>query len=177
MAMQLQKRLSLLATLGLLFTSPLSATESQDAALTQAAVFEKIKKLEGYYLEDEVPENAAKVTYELWSRDTAVMEIWQMPTKREFTVFHMDGDKLVATHYCGNRIQVTMDLVWPAQNDTYEFKARYVSNHAGPDAPYNSGFSYRFLEDGNIWRNEAWTTAGKTNEGALTLVKQAVDDS
>lgn len=147
-------------------------SDHNQRSLTQADIFEKIKLLKGSYLEDEVPEDAARVTYEHWSRDSAVMEAWEMPTKREFTIFHMDNEKLVATHYCGGNIQVTLDLVWPAQNDTYEFRARYVSNHASSDAPYNSGFSYKFQDDGDIWRNEYWITAGETSESALTLVKQ-----
>ena len=167
------KSIAIIAAIGMATAAPAQASNTATAPESQAEVFEQFKALEGRYLEDAEPESQAKVEYQLWSRDTAVMEIWNMPTKREFTVFHMDGDKLVATHYCGNRIQVTMDMVWPAEDGEYKFKARYVSNHASPDAPYNSGFSYRFHANGNVWRNEQWTTAGKMVEGDQMLIRQA----
>lgn len=159
-----------------LFGLTLASAAHGQAPESQQEVFDQLSALEGAYEEQGAePEATAKVDYQQWSRGSAIVETWQMPTKREFTVFHMDNDKLVATHYCGAKIQITMDLVWPIEDDVIAFKPRYLSNLSSPDAAYNSGFGYKINEDGTIWRNEFWTVEGKESESSLTL--EPVDDA
>jgi len=161
-------------------SAPVSADDDLAASvetsqITQRDIFERFQQLSGSYVENPAAgqeDNVAEVEYALWSRDSAVVESWTMPTKREMTVFHMDNEQLVATHYCGAGIQVTMHLEWPMQDDELIFKARYVSNHSNPDAAFNSGFGYRFMPNGDIVRSEVWTTAGEDSHSSITLERQ-----
>ena len=138
--------------------------------------FARFRQLVGHFRTVEEPEDAARVVYELWSRDTALMEQWHMADgTKEFTVFSMDGDDFIATHFCAIGVQSTMQLQMPVTNGRYEFKIVAARNLPNPGAMHNSGFSYTFHDDGSITRREYWTKKGEISESLLEIVREETD--
>ena len=143
----------------------IGARKVQDQNHDAQWAFDKLRALAGVYRTAEEPTKAARIEYELWSKDSAVVEKWLMASgSREFTVFYMDGEELLATHYCAIGVQSTMRLKTPVENQTCEFDVIATTNLTSQASAHNSGFDYRFNVDGSIDRREVWTKNGKQTE-------------
>lgn len=99
----------------LVFALTLAASSTSFAAPPDAnAAFAQLKSLEGRWVGHvQKPDGpAAEVTYRNISGGTAVMEVLFPGTPHEMTsIYHLDGDQLVMTHYCAMGNQPRMKLV------------------------------------------------------------------
>ncbi|MFK8015988.1 MAG: hypothetical protein AB8G17_11180 [Gammaproteobacteria bacterium] len=144
--------------------------------IEHSAVFDKMKALVGEYQEVADADESARVSYQLISNGSALTETWNMASgKKELTVFHMDQDELVATHYCAANIQSTMALSSLSEDGVYNFRLRSISNLPSAESPHNSGFGYRFSDDKEIFRNEIWSRAGEESVSDLMLARLPED--
>lgn len=70
------------------------------ADLSARGVFEQLKSLAGQWRSAD-PARPTRVTIEAIANGSSLVETWTMsPTRRSMTVYTMDGDRLLATHYC-----------------------------------------------------------------------------
>ncbi|MEX0342577.1 MAG: hypothetical protein AB3N06_08320, partial [Erythrobacter sp.] len=77
--------------------NPLSAGIATDD--TPADPFELIADLEGRWQVAETP--ALEIVFEQTARGTTIVERWETASGlHSMTVYHRDGDAVVATHYC-----------------------------------------------------------------------------
>lgn len=94
------------------FTLCLVAIVAGSAAFasdTAAAGLDKIKRLAGEWQGKDQDGQPATVSYELTSGGTAVMERLTPGTNPTMvTIYHLDGDKLMLTHYCARNNQPRM---------------------------------------------------------------------
>jgi hypothetical protein len=95
----------------------LAAADADAApAFTPKAAFEKLKGLAGEWRGKATHGEASsdtRVTYRVIGAGSAVLESLFPGTAHEMlTVYYLDGDKLVLTHYCasGNQPHMTLDL-------------------------------------------------------------------
>lgn len=133
-------------------------------------VFEDFKKLVGTYTKKKGADGG-RIYYRLIANNSALLEEWKSASGREeLTIFHMNNDDLMATHYCAANIQSTMKLVWPPQGRKLEFKLHSVSNLKTPESPHNSGFAYEFTEDGKIYRDEYWMKNSVQEHSSQVLI-------
>lgn len=93
------------------------ATDKQEK--NAAAAFNKLKTLAGTW---EAASKRGKITssYEVISNGSAVTERINVPGEGEMlTVYHLDGDRLVLTHYCtaGNQPHMQAEAYDPASNE------------------------------------------------------------
>ena len=90
------------------------------------ADFDRLKSLKGMWqgtVDHGEGPMSATVTYEVTAGDSAVVETLFLGTEREMvTVYHMDGDQLVMTHYCMLGNQPMMGAQESAPLDTIEFQ-------------------------------------------------------
>jgi hypothetical protein len=87
--------------------APVSALAGEGAD----AVFEQMKGLAGTW-DAETPNGPATINYRVGSAGSVVIEELFPGTDHEMmTVYHLDGDELVATHYCaaGNQPRFKLD--------------------------------------------------------------------
>src|SRR5436190_790475 len=75
------------------------AGDAKPAAKSPA--LEKIKALAGDWVLAEKPNDPPYCTYRVVSGGTAVMEDLMPDGENMITMYHLDGDALVMTHYCG----------------------------------------------------------------------------
>jgi hypothetical protein len=92
------------------------ATGKQDNGA--AAAFAKIKSLAGNW-EAETEKGKVTSSYEVVSNGSAVLEKINVPGESEMvTVYHLDGSRLVLTHYCtaGNQPRMQAEAYDPESN-------------------------------------------------------------
>lgn len=114
------------------------AADSDAAASPARAAFERLKALEGTWTGTGMGGSDVVIEYEVVGGGSALVEHFRMPEMPDHTmvtVYHLDGDEMVLTHYCGAGNQPTMrargDGISPEE---LRFELTGVTNLASPDA-------------------------------------------
>ena len=145
----------LLAVL-LLGTPPVQADDRAD--------FEAMKDWVGTWQPADKPDSAMRITFELTAGDTVLTETWRSPTHRSMTVYHLDGDTLLATHYCPQGNQPRLARV-PSADGTLRFEFRDGSNVDVPGGHHEALLTLR-VDDGVLTRGETYAENGKPFDAA-----------
>ena len=112
------------ALLGLLLAGSLAG-----GGVDGKAALERLKTLAGTWRGHVVTENGppATVVYSVTAAGTAVTEALFPGTSHEMlTVYHLEGDDLVLTHYCAMGNQPRMKLAGSAGSDPVELRFDFV---------------------------------------------------
>ncbi len=101
------------------------------------ASFEQLKALDGEWESvDEKGQKSVAAVFKTTAAGSAVREIMFPGATHEMTnMYHLDGDSLVATHYCAAGNQPRMRCARPA-GGVYMFNTADVTNLKSPDTEY-----------------------------------------
>jgi hypothetical protein len=148
------------ATLALTF-APADASAKQ--------TFDRLKKLAGTW-EGKAGHGAeaqtAKVVYKVTGAGSALMETQFPGSPHEMvTIYHLDGDKLMLTHYCAAQNQPRMRLVAGADPTRLRFDFVGGTNMKPADAHMHS-LTLRLLDDDHIVSEWAFYANGKPGDVA-----------
>lgn len=151
-----------------LLVSP-AALSADDAAdiLTPLQQFEQIREWEGRWQVAETP--ALSIVFEKTARGTAMVERWETKAGlHSMTIYHMDGDTLLATHYCPQGNQPRLES-HGGDRDEIRFAFRDVTDlDEGESHTHDLWFTPR--PDGTIVRYEVYKGAeGLQPPGNYTL--------
>ena len=146
-------KLALLAVTLTAIPVPSLASEAEDI-VTPAQQFALIQSWEGRWQVAET--TALSIVFEKTARGTAMIERWETSAGlHSMTVYHMDGERLVATHYCpqgnqprlesrgGNGDEVRFAFVDVTGLDDGESHAHDLWFRPGPDATVRRFEVYR----------------------------------
>ena len=110
------------------------------------------------------------LTYRLTADGSVLMEEFR-PAKGAamMTMFSVDGDHLIATHYCsaGNQPQMTTDAINEPQSKILVFSLVRVTGMATPEDWHNTGLEV-LLEDKDHF-TQKWTFLYKGKTGTTTF--------
>ncbi len=126
------------------------------------AAFAKLKTLVGTW-EAESSKGKAVSTYELVANGTALVEHIQVPGESEMlTVYHLDGDHLVLTHYCtaGNQPEMQAEAYDPASNQL-RFDFLRAGNLLDKNAGHMHSAVLKFTSDNSFTANWSFQEGGK----------------
>ena len=142
-------------------TALAASPKSENAA--GPAAYARLKTLVGEW-EADTDMGKAHVTYELIAGGTSLVEresADKMPAM--LTVYHLDGDRLLLTHYCmaGNQPRMQARAFNP---DTGEVDFRFLdaTNLATPDAGHMHNVTLRFSTTTTSRRSGSSTKMGST---------------
>ena len=124
------------------------ANSKSDASGSAAAAFSRLKTLVGEW-EADSQMGKVHVSYELVAGGTALLEREssdKMPVM--LTIYHVDGDRLLLTHYCMAGNQPRMQAK-PFDSATGELEFRFldVTNLANPGAGHMHNAKIRFADE------------------------------
>ena len=159
--------LVLVVGLGVLAASPAVVAEP-------GSVFEKFKALAGEWEGQRSGGGAVKVSYQVLSGDSAVVEILTEFAEEVtmVTVYHMDGNDLRITHYCAAKNQPRMKAaaVSPdARVVSFEFVD--ATNLAQPTDGHMHNFEITFKDRNHIAQKWTWRENGRTTDNHFTLTR------
>ena len=127
-----------LIILAQLCTAGFPATAEMQGSGHFSTAFEGLKTLVGTW-EGRGPEGGTKVSYHLTGMGSALVETFYVEFYAEATestmstVYHMDGDELMLTHYCGAGNQPRMKAVaYDPVRDFVRFEFLDITNLSGP---------------------------------------------
>jgi hypothetical protein len=132
------------------------ATNAVLAQSKAAPGFEKLKSLVGEW-QGTSPEGPVTVTYQLVSGGHSVMETIAPGTdKNMVTVYHLNGDKLMMTHYCAVGNQPRMSATVPAgEVKNLNFTFVDATNMAKPADAHMHSLAVTFQDKDHI--TQVWT--------------------
>jgi hypothetical protein len=135
------------------------ATWAQDA-ISPLDQFESLKGMTGQWAVQDNERLA--IRFENTANETVVIERWETPSGlHSITVYHMDGPRLMATHYCpqGNQPRLAAE---EARDHLIRFTFQDASD-LDPMESYQHELSFEFVADGSVLRTERyWAPAGAT---------------
>jgi hypothetical protein len=124
--------------------------------------FAKLKTLVGTW-EAKSSKGKAVSTYELVANGTALVEHIQVPGESQMlTVYHVDGDRLLLTHYCtaGNQPELQAEAYDPASNQlTFNFLR--AGNLPDKNAGHMHSAVLKFTGDDSFTANWSFQQGGK----------------
>jgi hypothetical protein len=82
-------------------------------------------------------------------------------------MYHLDGDALIATHYCPAGNQPTLQLRADLKTGLV-FEFRSATNLARAADSHQHRFEIRFLDDRHFWRSETYRGDGEEATEAVT---------
>ncbi len=144
---------------GALLGSILSAAPPESK---NKAEFEKLKSLEGVWEGESSDGNPAHVSYKVVSAGSTVMETIDHTHMAEMmvTMYHLDGDNLMMTHYCSAGNQPRMRLVSSTPN-SLTFKMFDATNLASDNDGHMSGVTITWTDKDHITSDWVYSKDGK----------------
>ena len=155
-------------TLLLLLASPVRATGAARPETTWA----RLVTLVGTWQRTDAStaaQKAFRIRYRSISADTALVEEFGDPAKQlTQTVFHADGTRLLATHYCaqGNQPRLQLRAESP---DTLVFEFLDATNLRSPSDSHLVRLTLRWKDADHLVREEVYASGGREEVGTLLL--------
>ena len=127
------------------------------------AGFEKLKSLVGEWTAKNDDGRSVKLSYMLESGDTAVME--RLEPQNEPTmisIYHLDGERLMMTHYCsaGNQPRMVAEVP-PGEIRLLTFRFTGATNLKSPAEGHMRHLSLEFRDKDHITQTWIWREKGK----------------
>ena len=148
-----------------------------DKAPNAKAGLEALKKLEGSWKQTAKDGTVTHLNITVISSGTAVLE--QMSGKERSkiamaSVYHLDGDQLVMTHYCGQGNQPRMRAKTIEPNKI-RFEAYEVLNLKSPNASHMASVVFTFKDNDHL--TQEWTNKEGAKESKITfeLTRELID--
>ncbi|MEO7324034.1 MAG: hypothetical protein ABIW82_04320 [Dokdonella sp.] len=124
------------------------------------ATFDELKTLEGNW---QSTSGKTTVNYKLIANGSSLVETWTMsPTRQSMTVYTMDGDRIIATHYCPQGNAPRLQLASTAEDGTHFFEFLDGANLGKPEGSHEHAFWVRLDGKGTLVRNETYIANGAT---------------
>jgi hypothetical protein len=132
-----------------------------------ASAFDSLKTLAGTW-EAKTPDGkTADTTLRLVSGGSALME--EMPHDSMVTMYHLDNNRLLMTHYCGAQNQPRMQADVSADGKTITFNFIDGTNLASPAAPHMHKMVLTFVDKDHF--TEAWTFHKDSKEAEHMVIQ------
>jgi hypothetical protein len=130
------------------------------------ALFETIKALEGTWNGHSTKGWEGTQTFTVMARGSAVMEVSEFPddpTHNMVTVYHLDGERLMLTHYCAARNQPRLVASRRAADGAVLFEFMDGTNMASRDVGHMDSAEYRFVDADHFTSRWTWYQDGAAN--------------
>ncbi|WP_394727249.1 hypothetical protein [Altererythrobacter sp. GH1-8] len=161
---------SALAAFSLVLVGLASISHAEEAPASAADLqFAQIASWQGRWKVAET--EALEIVFESTARGKTIVERWETGSGlHSITVYHLDGDRVVATHYCPQGNQPRLEAV-AGGDDEIAFTFRDVTDL---DEGESHTYSLRFKanSDGSLVRTEVYKGAeGIGDPSSYTLVR------
>jgi hypothetical protein len=125
-------------------------------------VFKTLSSLEGKWrgVFDDGREH--QVTLRLSAGGSALVETWALsPTRESITIYNLDGDRLLATHYCPQGNQPRLELKSGDASTGYNFEFLDGTGLQNPDASHQHQMWIKPIDREHFERSEVYISNTK----------------
>ena len=163
-----RKRFTTFFTVGLLV-----AATQLFAANGAAAKFEQLKQLAGTWHGKNPQDKMVTVTYEVVSNGSVVMERMSQPDESDMiTMYHLDGDQLMMTHYCSAMNQPRMRAENGGDANVMAFQMFDITNLAAKEAGHMQAMTMTVKDADHIVHEWKFVDNGKEMAAPFVLTRE-----
>jgi len=158
--MKCAANIAVLVLIGFAVPATLGQNAPQEKTKSEAT-FKQLASLVGEWeaIQDGVP---VKETYTLTANGSALMaETKPASEPAMITMFTVDGDRLIATHYCSARNQPNMSASPGDLDKGVVFSLERVTGLKTPDAWHNTGVTITLDDKDHMTQRWTWLYKGK----------------
>jgi hypothetical protein len=142
------------------------------AASKSQPEFDQIKSLAGNW-QGKGPEGPVRINYQLVSGGTAVMEsIEESPGVQMVTLYYLDGDHMMMTHYCTANNQPRLRADNSSTPTAIKFSFVDATNLAGPDAGHMHAHSIVWKDADHVTQTWTWREKGQEKMETFELQRE-----
>lgn len=143
-----------------------------------AVGFDSLKQLVGTWRRADKPTSSLRVRFTLTAGGTVLVESWERAGQsHSLTLYHRDGDTIVATHYCPQGNQPRLALVAGAEPKRLAFAFRDATDLDAATESYLTALSFDMSDDAVLVRRESYRHGEVDEPSALRLVREAAQPS
>jgi hypothetical protein len=117
--------------------------------------FASLQSLVGQWIGESQNGQTVHVTYSRHAHDSVLMEHWELRSTDALTLYHLDGETVMATHYCPLCNQPRLDLV-DADGMSFRFACVGATNLKSPEDEHQHAFEIRLIDETHFWRSETY---------------------
>ena len=157
-----------------LFVTLISVAAVALATSKSKPEFDQIKSLAGSWQGKATDGRPIHINYKLVSGGTAVMESIEESAEAEMiTLYYLDGDHLMMTHYCmaNNQPRMRADSTTSSKS-AIKFTFVDATNLSGPDAGHMHAHSIIWKDGGHVTQQWTWREKGKERVETFELQRQ-----
>lgn len=125
-------------------------------ALDGAEAFAKLKAMAGIWQTSSKEEQYSAAKYEVIAQGSVVMET----VGKMITMYHMDGEKLMATHYCEAKNQPRLIAVNEPNSNAIQFQFLDITN-SKPEDPHIHAARFMFEGADKVLQHWVWYENGQ----------------
>ena len=170
-------KLALAAACLLLASNALHASETKavpaQADFDHQAEFNALHALAGTWLGVDQRGNEVQVDFRLTAGGSVLVETWTFANDREsLTLYHMDGERMIATHYCPIGNQPRLQLKRKLNDGTLEFEFMDATNLPDMLQAHEHAFDMQVLDADIFVRNETYLSDGESSSNGIRFTRQ-----
>jgi hypothetical protein len=149
----------------------LGATNVHAESPASKAAFERLATLVGEW-RGIADGQKVTVTYSLIADGSTLVEEFLPPDRSEtmLTLFAVDGDRVIATHYCaaGNQPQMVTGPITRSEDNPFKFSLTRITGRRSSDEDWhNTGLEIRLEDKDRL--TQRWTYVYKGKQGTNTF--------
>ena len=144
------------------------------AQSAEARAFDALKALQGTWEGKMSDGTVATTSFRATAGGSAVLQMIGEGTDMEMpTLYHLDGERLMATHYCAAQNQPRMVLE-PGQDPAKALKFKFldVTNLKTPDAGHMNKVAFYFVDRDHMRQEWTYLENGKEKSEVFELVRK-----
>jgi hypothetical protein len=149
-------------------TAVVSLLVTSTAVLAQSSAqktLDRFKSMVGTWQGKSPSGGTSEVTYQLAAGGTAVMADMHMADEDMVSMYYVDGDQLLMTHFCPSNNQPRMKAVISPDLNTVTFDFLDATNLPGPQTGHMHRAVFLFSSDPNHYSEEwTWKQEGKDHK-------------
>ncbi len=164
---------SLLVSLGLIAATPAQAGAEQLPGMPAAMAFDTMKTLLGVWRIKDEPDNALRIMFRQTAGGWVIVESWEREGRpHSLTLYHRDGDGMIATHYCpqGNQPRLALTGAVARRTGKLHFVFRDVTDLDSGES-YLVDLAFDLSDPKILLRREVYRSAKGDEASELRLVR------
>jgi hypothetical protein len=157
------------------FVATFAASQEMHMAARTTPAFDQLKALAGHWEGTTATGQKGEVTYEVISNGSVVMERLHPGTEPDMiTMYSLDGDRILVTHYCSAGNQPTMQTAAsPAANGKLDFTFLRLAGAKSPDEGHMASLTVSMPDKTHLVQTWTFMDKGKSQTESFTFTRKA----
>jgi hypothetical protein len=157
------------------FVSALASSQEMHMAARSTPAFDQLKALAGHWEGTTATGQKGEVTYEVISNGSVVMERLHPGNEPDMiTMYTLDGDRILVTHYCSAGNQPTMQTAAsPAANGKLDFTFLRLAGAKSPDEGHMAALTVSMPDKNHLVQTWTFMDKGKSQTENFTFTRKA----